>query len=171
MADEPVLGLPQERLRESFLEALVEYQAEGLYRNLDIARLRDPAAFRDEIDELRLAAAEEVARPAWQVPETTFWWVSGDHYLGRLSIRHRLTAELARVGGHIGFDVRPSARRRGHATGMLAAARPYARQLGIDPAVLTCDSDNKASQRVIEANAGELIDERDGVLRFRLQTT
>ena len=34
--------------------------------------------------------------------------------------------DLLRRGGHIGYDVRPSARRRGHATAMLAAALPLA---------------------------------------------
>ena len=40
----------------------------------------------------------------------------------------------------------------GHATAMLAAALPVARSLGIDPALLTCDDDNIASRKVIEAN-------------------
>jgi predicted acetyltransferase len=61
------------------------------------------------------------------VPATTRWWVSDDEYLGRLTIRHRLTAHLRNVGGHIGYDIRPSARRCGHATAMVAAALPVAR--------------------------------------------
>lgn len=48
-----------------------------------------------------------------------------EEYLGRLAIRHRLTPRLRTLGGHIGYDIRPSARQRGHATAMLAAARRY----------------------------------------------
>ena len=83
-----------------------------------------------------------------------------------MSIRHRLTPSLLLMGGHIGYDVRPSARRRGHATLMLAAALPVARGLGIDRALLTCRTDNIGSRKVIEANGGVLEDERDGMLRF-----
>ena len=74
------------------------------------------------------------------VPQTVLWWVAGDEYLGRLSIRHRLTPHLLYFGGNIGFEVRPSARRRGHATAMLAAALPLAAALGIDPARVDCDA-------------------------------
>src|SRR5437899_2275313 len=55
-------------------------------------------------------------RPVRRVPSTTFWWLDGDEFLGRLAIRHRLTPFLLKAGGHIGYDVRPGARRRGHAT-------------------------------------------------------
>jgi len=60
-------------------------------------------------------------------------------------------------GGHIGYDVRPSARRPGHATAMLAAALPVARSLGISEALLTCLDTNIGSRRVIEANGGQFI--------------
>jgi predicted acetyltransferase len=49
---------------------------------------------------------------------------------------------------------------------MLAAALPVARSLGIDPALLTCDADNIASRKVIEANGGVLEDSRHGKLRY-----
>ncbi|WP_078891333.1 GNAT family N-acetyltransferase [Streptomyces sp. NRRL S-350] len=87
---------------------------------------------------------------------TTPRWVEGGEVLGRLAIRHRLTPRPARVGGHIGYDVRPSAHRRGHATAMLAAALPVAAALGIAEALLTFDETNTASRRVIEANGGRL---------------
>ena len=85
---------------------------------------------------------------------------------GLLTIRHRLTPSLLNLGGHIGYDIRPGARRRGHATAMLAAARPVARELGIDPVLITCDENNTGSRKVIEANGGVLEDIRDGKLRF-----
>jgi len=49
---------------------------------------------------------------------------------------------------------------------MLAAALPVARSLGIDPALLTCDEDNIASRKVIEASGGMLVDNRHGKLRY-----
>jgi predicted acetyltransferase len=81
-----------------------------------------------------------------------------------------LTPALLEGGGHIGYDVRPSARRRGHATAMLCAALPLARGLGIESALVTCDVTNVASRKVIEAAGGILEDQRGGKLRFWLPT-
>ncbi|MEV0627611.1 GNAT family N-acetyltransferase [Nonomuraea wenchangensis] len=98
------------------------------------------------------------------------WWVDGDCFLGRLAIRHRLTPALAELGGHIGYDVRPGAWRRGHATAMLGAALPIARALGIGEALVMCDLSNVASRRVIEANGGRLIDVTERKRRYWVPT-
>ena len=89
------------------------------------------------------------------MPQTTLWWVDEeDEYIGRVAIRHRLTEPLREFGGHIGYDVRSSRRLQGHATAMLAASLPFARALGIEQALVTCDHDNVGSRKVIEANGG-----------------
>jgi predicted acetyltransferase len=129
-------------------------------------RWADPREFTSYVAGLRADAREESPRPDGHVPATTLWWVDDDEYLGRLTIRHRLTSQLRNVGGHIGYGVRPSARRRGHATAMLAAALPVARGLGIDRVLVTCDHDNIASRKVIEANGGVLQEPRGVILRY-----
>jgi predicted acetyltransferase len=134
-------------------------------------RWAEPAEFASYVRLLRADTLEESPRPEGHVPATTLWWVDGEEYLGRLSIQHRLTDHLLNVGGHIGYDVRPSARRRGHATAMLAAALPVARGLGIDRALLTCDEDNIASRKVIEVNGGVLEDKRGAKLRYWVRTS
>ena len=96
--------------------------------------------------------------------------MDGSEYLGRLNIRHRLTPWLLERGGHIGYDVRPSARNNGYATRMLGDSLPIARRLGIADVLVTCDVDNTASRRVIEKNGGQLEDERGGKLRFWVRT-
>jgi predicted acetyltransferase len=53
---------------------------------------------------------------------------------------------------------------------MLAAALPLAHRLGIDPALVTCDVDNVASRKVIEANGGRLEDRRADKYRFWIPT-
>ncbi len=77
------------------------------------------------------------------VPQTWLWWVAGDEFLGRLSIRHRLTPHLLVEGGNIGYEVRPSARRTGARHGdarRRAAARR--RRSASSSAHLDCDGDN-----------------------------
>lgn len=178
----PELIPPDTRVHASFLAAMAEFQAEGRGAPDDdsmIGReIREyasqwaaPAEFARYVRELRDDALEESPRPDGHVPATTLWWASGNEYLGRIAIRHRLTPWLRDIGGHIGYDIRPSARRRGHATAMLAAALPTARGLGIDPALVTCDEDNIASRKVIEANGGALEDKRGDKLRFWVPTS
>jgi predicted acetyltransferase len=91
----------------------------------------------------------------WNVPSTIFWYISGEHYLGTLVVRHRLTPELAEAGGHVGYHVVGPWRRQGHATRMLAAGLAECQRLGLDRVLLTCSPDNEASRRVILANGGE----------------
>lgn len=177
----PTLLPPTPGVHFSFLAAMAEFQAEGrggaddetmigheirAYAN----RWASPDVFAEYVAALRAQALEETPRPAHFVPSTTLWWVDGDAYLGRVAIRHRLTDRLLELGGHIGYDVRSSARRRGHATAMLRAALPVARALGIDQALVTCDVDNVGSRAVIERNGGVLEDERSGKLRFWVPT-
>ncbi|HEY9565417.1 MAG TPA: GNAT family N-acetyltransferase [Nocardioides sp.] len=95
-----------------------------------------------------------------------FWITEQDSFIGWLAIRHTLNDFLLEQGGHIGYSVRPSRRREGHAARALYLAVPLARELGIDRILLTCDADNEASRRTIEANDGVFEDERVGKLRY-----
>jgi predicted acetyltransferase len=177
----PELSQPTVRVHQSFRAAMAEFGGEGRGAPDDVSmigkeirgfaeRWSSPDGFAAYVDSLLAEALEDASRPDGIVPSTTLWWVEGDDYLGRIAIRHRLTAGLLEVGGHIGYDVRPSARRRGHATAMLRAALPLAHGLRIESALLTCDAGNVASRRVIEANGGVLEDQRGGKLRFWVPT-
>jgi predicted acetyltransferase len=130
-----------------------------------------PDGFAAYVDSLRSQALEQTPRPAGFVPSTTWWLVDGDAYLGRIALRHRMTPNLLELGGHIGYDVRPSARRRGHATAMLAGALTHAHAMGIDSALLTCDVDNVGSRVVIENSGGVLEDIRQGKRRYWVPTS
>jgi predicted acetyltransferase len=176
----PSLVEPNVAFRESFLAAMREFADEGraggdtmLGRDLIEwgARWQTDEGFAAYIRGVVRDREQDTPRnPGW-VPCTTLWWVDGVVYLGRVAIRHRLTPTLREVGGHIGYDVRRSARRQGHATAMLAAALPVAASLGIDPALVTCDNTNLGSRKVIEANGGVFEDQRGVKLRYWVPTS
>lgn len=162
---------PHVSVHRSFVEAMDEFAAEGRGLVADNSMIgrdlrehglswREPDGFAAYVGLVLADAEEEAPRPVGFVPSTTLWWVEDETYLGRIAIRHRLTPWLLDVGGHIGYDTRPSARRQGHATAMLCAALPLTHDLGIDPVLITCDEDNLGSRRVIEANGGVLEDVR-----------
>lgn len=95
--------------------------------------------------------------PPGFVPHTTFWLLdAADEIVGVANLRHELNDALRLHGGHIGFGVRPSARRRQYATEMLRLALAEARCLGIGDVCVTCSRDNPASARTILNNGGEL---------------
>jgi predicted acetyltransferase len=178
----PDLVPPTVDVHESFLAAMREYVAEGRGRPDDFSNIgsdlrayastwSSPAGFARFVDFLRAQRLEETPRPPGFVPTTVLWWLDGPIYLGRLNIRHRLAPGMAgQRNGHIGYDVRPGARRQGHATAMLAAARPIAAALGLSQVLITCDDDNEPSRRTIERNGGIPGAGLDEKLRFWLPT-
>ncbi|WP_203755881.1 GNAT family N-acetyltransferase [Cellulomonas chitinilytica] len=95
--------------------------------------------------------------PGW-VPATFLVADVDGVIVGRVSVRHELNEWLTRVGGHIGYAVRPAFRRRGYATEILRQSLAVARSVGVAAALVTCDDDNVASARTIERCGGVLED-------------
>jgi predicted acetyltransferase len=174
----PQLIAPDVRVHASFLDAMKEFVEEGADERSLLAHEMQryaatwhrPDVFAGYVDRLNAEPLEETPRIEGWVPNTTLWYVEGDTFLGRLAIRHRLNPFLRELGGHIGYAVRPTARRQGHATAMLTGALPVARRIGIDSVLVTCDTTNTASRKVIEAVGGVLEDQRGGKLRFWIRT-
>jgi predicted acetyltransferase len=94
--------------------------------------------------------------PPGQVSSTFLVATINDEIVGRTSIRHELNDWLLAFGGHIGYGVLPSFRRRGVATEILRQSLVVARAFGVNRALLTCDDGNVASSTVIERNGGVL---------------
>lgn len=139
----------------SFIEAVREAQtvASGLGDTLhwNVAGLEtDFATF---LAELRRYEPGQVL-PEGFVHSEALWLVEGEKYLGRVSLRHTLNERLRTFGGHIGYEIRPSARRQGWGTLILRLTLNRARELGLERVLVTCDVDNSGSRRVIEANGG-----------------
>lgn len=144
---------PSIDLKTEFLDLLEDQERAGevffdpaLPRKDFSAFLRDLAQMSAGID-LRPGA----------VPMTTYWMVSPDRtILGVSKLRHHLTPTLLEHGGHIGYYIRPSQRRKGYGELLLALTLEKAGARGIQPVRITCNSDNIGSARVIEKNGGLL---------------
>ncbi len=112
------------------------------------------------------------------VPSTTYWLVRerDGRIVGAGNLRHMLNDDLTDFGGHIGYGVRPSERRKGYATRILAKMLHEASAHGISRALVTCNADNTSSERTILKNGGVYEDTRiepsgNPVKRFWIDTT
>ena len=76
-----------------------------------------------------------------------------------MDIRHSLNEALLLDGGHIGDGVRPSERRKGYATAMIALALDECRKLGIEKVLMVCNKENTGSAKSIQNNGGVLENE------------
>ena len=180
------LATPHPRFRRSVLEAADEFLAvgEGRYAKLlawpadetfpgiEFTReaLESPDVFAEYAAFVASQSRDDAPRPSNYVAATERWMVADGEYVGSISLRHTLTDVLLTWGGHIGYSVRPSARRRGHASRALALMLPLCAERGIDPVLVTCDTDNVGSRRTIEKNGGVYEDTREDKLRYWVPT-
>jgi predicted acetyltransferase len=88
------------------------------------------------------------------------WIIEDGRVAGGIVLRHEFNDFVSRLG-HIGYGVRPSARRRGLATWALGQMLGEARDLGLDRVLIVCAVDNAASAKTIERNGGVLGEIRD----------
>ena len=93
------------------------------------------------------------------VPATTYWLVKNNVIVGVARLRHKLNDKLLKIGGHIGYDVPPSQRRKGYGTVLLKLTLQKAKEKGIKKILVTCDKNNIASAKIIQENGGILENE------------
>lgn len=105
------------------------------------------------------------------VPDSTFFCLDEERNMivGAVNIRHHLNESLLLNGGHIGDGVRPSERRKGIATKMIALALDECKKLGMESVLMVCDKENVGSAKSIQNNGGVLENEIevDGVVEQR----
>jgi predicted acetyltransferase len=129
----------------------------------DLARIAaDPERFlAEQVD--REAKGPRIVRPdgstVARLPGYSRWMWDGE-FCGTIGLRWQPgTEELPPYClGHIGYSVVPWKRRRGYATRALQLLLPLVREEALAYVDLTTDVGNIASQRVIEANGGQLVE-------------
>ncbi len=141
---------PDEKMTTEFLAMAKEYEATGSDRYK--SALENYSVYLEQVSNY----ARGIKLNTDRVPESEFWLVDSGKIVARSKLRHRLNRALEHEGGHIGYDVRPSERRKGYGTLLLELTLEKAGELGLDKVLLTCDTDNIASVKIIEKNGGKL---------------
>ncbi len=108
-----------------------------------------------------LARTEQMSRPETCPKEyavsTQYIAVreSDDRLVGMIQLRYDINHPiLSLYGGHIGYSVRPSERRKGYAKEMLQQCLEKAKDAGLARVMISCDRSNLGSERTILANGG-----------------
>ena len=137
----------------AFVKAYEEFKSTNNF--VFVSCYKEGEAFQSLIKRL-----DEIERgvdlPAGHVSSTFLFGFHEGKLIGRVMIRHELNKFLREIGGHIGYGVVPSERRKGYASQLLLRSLSYARSMGLLKVLVTCDEDNIASRKVIERAGGVL---------------
>lgn len=154
------------KYRRHLYEMMEEWYASGERIVPFAIRRNDFRDFDSYMEHLEIQEGEDGF-----VRESTWFCLDEDRdiFVGAVSIRHRLNAQLLLNGGHIGDGVRPSERGKGIATRMIGMALEECRKMEIHRVLMVCDKCNIASARTIQKNGGVLENEVEvaGVLEQR----
>ncbi|MDR3126278.1 MAG: GNAT family N-acetyltransferase [Rickettsiales bacterium] len=143
------LESPNLKYRETYLDAVAEFAERADPKNSTEAHYKKITA--ENFDAMVAKRLREMTEPdEGRVPATTFWIMRGDRYVGRIQLRHNLNGGiLANYGGHIGYDIRPSERGRGHSKAALRLCLAEAKKIGLPEIFITCLDWNEPSHRTI----------------------
>jgi predicted acetyltransferase len=146
------LAEPSVTYRDSFIPSVQEFQAEGRQLHYDLKSITsDFGMFVQEL----YYQQDRAKLKSGRVPASEFWLINDDQFIGRLSLRHELNENLLKMGGHIGYEIRPSKRRQGYGTQILRLGLEKAKQIGLHRVLVTCDEKNIGSKKIIEHNGGK----------------
>lgn len=149
---------PYEGIEEQYISYIQEWESSE-EKIVPYASRRHHNEFIKLLDRWQEAETDKV-REMGLVPASIFFMVDNKEKIyGAVDIRHDLNEYLLQVGGHIGYGIRPSERRKGYATKMLSLALIKAKEIGIEKALVTCNNDNYGSAGTIKNNGGILENE------------
>ena len=142
---------PSRSLRLEYADFYQEWRESGERMTPWVIR-KDPSDFEGM---LQFLLDQETTVSDGGVPSSTYWLVTQDRrVVGASNLRHHLDDRLQRCGGHIGYGSRPSERRKGYATMILALTLEKAQLLDLTRVLLCCDAGNVGSGQTIRRNAG-----------------
>ncbi|GCE48696.1 putative acetyltransferase [Thermosporothrix hazakensis] len=143
---------PSMQYKDQYIAAIREFQKEGRHLYNSIQTLNNNfAGFLQKLEAQRNIRPY----PPDQVPSTDLWLIDDNEFIGRLSIRPVLNDFYLKLGGHIGYEIRPSKRCQGYGKEILRLGLQEAKKLGLARVLITCDVNNIGSKKVIEANGGQ----------------
>ena len=136
---------PDINYKKAYLEFVREYEKKG-ERKIQFVISQNPLPFDLYIKKLTNWSKGIDVKPGF-VAHSTFWLMRNNKILGVVNIRHKLNKKLKKKGGHIGYSIRPSERKKGYGILLLNLALKKAKQLGLKKVLLRrCNKINATFQ-------------------------
>lgn len=156
---------------------IIEYLDEFVKYGSDINgagsldKIYDGYTFEEALDRCLKLEDEEYAKSVNRCPGKTFLLIKEEDnkIVGTINVRWNLTPEMLQFGGHIGYGIRPTERRKGYNKINLYLGMIEAKKVGLDKVMLDCDVNNLGSDKTLKALGGKLerteIDSSNGILK------
>lgn len=149
---------PTMNLEEPYIDYISEWENAG-EQIVPFASKRNSLNYIELIAKWKKDKTDRVYKQGF-VPASLYFLIDQNKKIyGALHIRHELNDYLLNYGGHIGYGIRPSERKKGYATKMLSLSLPIVKELGIKRVLITCNKENIASAKTIINNGGILENE------------
>ena len=112
--------------------------------------------YEEWLDNVIKCQEKNYAESKGKVAATTYFTIreSDNKIIGMVNFRHYLNEYLKNFGGHIGYGIRPTERRKGYAKIQLYLVLLEAQKMGIDKVMVDCVDTNEASKKVIKSLGG-----------------
>ena len=126
--------------------------------------------FEEALDRCLKMEDEEYAKSIGRCQGKTFLLIREDDnkIVGTINVRWNLNKKMLQFGGHIGYGIRPTERRKGYNKINLYLGMLEAKKVGLEKVMLDCDVNNLGSDKTLKALGGKLerteIDPSDGIL-------
>lgn len=143
---------PSKKYLKSFLKAIDDYRKDENHFGRGGIDPLIKSIEENKVDEyLQQLSDYENAKnlPEGWVPETRFWLIDGEEFIGSFSIRHALTPHLEKIGGHIAANISPKHRGKYSSFIGIKMCLEEAKKLDLDKVLMTCDVNNVASYKAI----------------------
>ena len=149
-------NLKLEKVTEKYIDQIMEYKNEFIAINDHLDGTQGLTHYSDIYEWFNHVKSLENKEtlPPCKVVSTLYLSFDQDELIGMIDIRHYLNHNLEMYGGHIGYSIRPSKRRLGYGTKQLELALLKCKELNLTEVLLTCDSTNIASKKIIIKNNG-----------------
>lgn len=152
-----------------YLDEFVEYGS-NINGSGSLDKIYDGYTFEEALERCLNMENEEYSKKIERCPARTFLLIreNDKKIVGNINIRWNLNEKMLQFGGHIGYGIRPTERRKGYNKINLYLGILEARRLGLEKVMLDCDVNNLGSDRTLKALGGKLerteVDPSDGVL-------
>ena len=141
---------------ESFIQEFYEYQSD-IYGSGELDEYIKESNYEDWLKKLN-EDIDVANTKEGRVPGLTYFCIreSDNKIIGMLNVRLSLNDFLYREGGHIGYSIRPTERRKGYSNQILKKAILILDRLNIKDIRISCRKNDLASIKIISKNNGEL---------------